>query len=241
LATTAQMHTHAQMTSSGIADLDVEVAIGPGLTLRCHVGISLTLDDIPECCQFLTAQHSYIHQLPPRPVYTLHLSLLVVSVTCRAASNSCERVGQKEMQSKLFVSQLQAMTLRVSQKCCMMERTQVRQHCTLIQCKAVTTNRHAPGGEVSTIAVVQIESPVESSDVSLAEHSLELEQGVPVKSVNAQGEHDIIWWAWQQRCLLCLRGCGTAVPTTAPSWKTTRLLGWASGGSWTAQVGTGRA
>jgi len=73
----------------------------------------------------------------------------------------------------------------------------------------------------------------------LAAHSLKapLRQGVPVKPVNAEGEHDIICGAWQQRYLLCLRGLGTAVPTTALSWKSTRLLGWASGGSWTEQVG----
>ena len=72
------MHTHAHRTTSGIADLNVEVAIGLVLALRFHVGISLTLDDIFECCQLLAAQYSYLHQLPPWPVYTTHLSLLAL-------------------------------------------------------------------------------------------------------------------------------------------------------------------
>ncbi|KAA6427258.1 MAG: hypothetical protein FRX49_03015 [Trebouxia sp. A1-2] len=58
------------------------------------------------------------------------------------------------------------------------------------------------------------------------------------KELQKEGEHYIVWWAWQQRCLLCLRGLGTAVPRTGHSLKTNRLLGWASGGSWTEQVGT---
>ena len=92
---------------------------------------------------------------------------------------------------------------------------------------------------MSTVALMQIDSPVDFlSTGQCLVCRLELRQGVPVKSVDAEGEHYIIWWAWQQRCLLCLRGLGTAVPTTALSWRTTRLLGWASGGSWTEQVGT---
>ena len=58
----------------------------------------------------------------------------MVCVTCLAALNSCKRGAQKEMRSKLFAAQLQAMMIHVSQKCCMMKRTQLMQHCILKQC-----------------------------------------------------------------------------------------------------------
>lgn len=61
-------------TISVTADLNVEVATGLVLALGFHVGICLTLDNIFECCQLLAAQHSYIHQPPPRPVHTTYLS-----------------------------------------------------------------------------------------------------------------------------------------------------------------------
>ena len=73
---------HGSWSHIATPDLDVEEARHALLALCFQVGISFTLNQVTQHCQFLAAQDSYVHQLPAWPACSSMTMLQTITTAC---------------------------------------------------------------------------------------------------------------------------------------------------------------